>query len=734
MPQKRKKRKNDLGDSVARQYYARLRNNAVAIFCAAFTYLFIVVMVLLETMPATYDFTVGEAAGETVYAIAEVEDTAATHEARLAAREAVADIYVPDKTKTEAELDFFENTVFSGLHTASSYGYSVRLDNEEEGGYIAPYDTVKVRSFADNELSFLKTASNLEISSKVILVLDTNPEDVQKLRDWFMPQLVARLNEGITDVQIISVVEEIAQEIRNTNATADQTIKELLAEVVQTRLAPNSVIDEPATEEARQEAENAVPAVYMAKGEAIVEKDEIVTQNQYDMLKKLGMLKDGGILYSLVIGALGLVLIMFLLVIWYILLFEKKIIGQPKKILLICLLAIVNIVIALVFKSVGWAMMMNTTMFAVLVAIFFEERLAVILNIALSVVTAMLFADGSNLFGIEAVALMVSCVAGGSAAIYVCKLVKTVSRGKLLLPGVVAGVVSMATSLLMLSIAGKSLQASFIASLYSLAGGAVASILSTGSLSIWESMFNLLTQSKLLELTNSSSDLLRKISIEIPGTYQHSIAVAELAENAAKDIGANAMLARAASLYHDIGKMRMPECYTENQTAESVNFHSTLSPYESARMIFAHITEGIEMAKANKLPREIIDVIQQHHGTSAVLYFYNKARESNPDTNINDFRYPGPNPQTKEAGIILLADCVEASVRSLDEKSSDIIWAQIEKMFKARMEDGELDECDLSLRDINTVKHSFATTLAAMYHTRIKYTEQEKKKLESGDH
>ena len=734
MPQKRDRRKDNLGNSVAKQYYMRLRNNALAIFCAAFTYAFIVVMVLLETMPTTYDFTVGEAASETVYAIAEVEDTAATEEARLAARAAVADIYVPDKTKTAEELAFFENTVFSGLYTASFYGYSVRLENENDGGYIAPYDTAKVRAFADNELSFLKTSSNLEISSKVISVLDTNPDDIQKLRNWFMPQLEARLNEGITDVQIMTEVEEFTEEIRNTSATADQTIKDLLAEIVQTRLAPNSVIDEQATEKARQEAENAVSVIYMAKGEAIVEKDEIVTQNQYDMLKKLGMLKDGGILYSLVIGALGLVMVMLLLVVWYIVLFEKKIVRKPKNILLICLLVIVNIVIALVFKSVGWSMMMNTTMCAVLLVIFFEERLAIVLNTTLSVVMSMLFSQGSDLFGIESVALMVSCVSGGSVAIYVCKLVKTVSRGKLLLPGVVAGVVSMVTSLLMLSIAGKSLEASFIASLYSLAGGAVASILSTGSLSIWESMFNLLTQSKLLELTNSSSDLLRKISIEIPGTYQHSVAVAELAENAAKDIGANAMLARAASLYHDIGKMRMPECYTENQTAESQSFHSTLSPYESARMIFAHITEGVQMAKANKLPREIIDVIQQHHGTSAVLYFYNKAREIDPDTDINDFRYPGPNPQTKEAGIILLADCVEASVRSLDEKSSEVIWAQIEKMFKARMEDGELDECDLSLRDINTIKHSFAATLAAMYHTRIKYAEQEKKRLESGDY
>ena len=140
-------------------------------------------------------------------------------------------------------------------------------------------------------------------------------------------------------------------------------------------------------------------------------------------------------------------------------------------------------------------------------------------------------------------------------------------------------------------------------------------------------------------------------------------------------------------------------------------------------MIFSHITEGVQIAKANKLPREIIDIIKEHHGTSAVMYFYNKAREIDPETKISDFRYPGPNPQTKVAGIIMLADCIEASVRSMDEKTHDSIKAQIERMFKARMDDGELDDCELTLRDINVLKHSFLNTLTAVYHTRIKYQE-----------
>ena len=282
----------------------------------------------------------------------------------------------------------------------------------------------------------------------------------------------------------------------------------------------------------------------------------------------------------------------------------------------------------------------------------------------------------------------------------------------------------MVSMFLVLVIAGKNIENAAISSMYSLAGGVIAALLSTGSVSIWENTFKILTPAKLFELSNAS--LVRQISAEIPGTYQHSLIVSEMAEAAATKIGANAALARTASLYHDIGKLRTPECFTENQTEESKNFHNTITPLESTQMIFSHLSDGVQIAKANKLPKEIIDVIVQHHGTSLVAYFYNKAREADPSIDSERFRYPGPKPQTKEAGIILLADCIEASVRSLDNKEPDAIRAQIEKMVSARLADGELDECDLSMKDIKNIKESFLVTLSATHHERIKYQGQEK--------
>ncbi len=722
MPNKNEKRNKTLGFDANKIYREKVRNTVISLVYAVLTAAIITVLVLLEVMPTTYDVTVGKASPDVIYAIAEIEDTQKTEEAKREARESVLDIYAPDPTATSEIEDYFENTVFGGLETVAQYGENIRNQNGDEDGYQVAYDTVKVKAFGQNELSFLKNGQETQVpESKIKAVLDSSTEDVAKIKAWFVPVLESILSDGITPANIETVKDSFAKKITETDAIENLALKKTVAEVIQDKLKANHYVDANATELARIAVENAVKPVYIEKGSIVCEKDEIVTQSQYDALKKMGMLTEGGISYRLAICTSALIVIIIGLVCWYLSVFERKVALQPKKMLLLSLLCIMNIVVSLVFKSVGWEFVMNTAMCVVLVSIFFNERLAVVINAGLSVILAMIVSKENDLFGIDAVALMISACAGGLSAIFVCKNITVASRLKLLMPGAISGVVSAFTGFVACMLAGKSFQASGIVAASCLLGGFVASLLSVGSISIWEAAFNLLTQSKLLELSNSSSELLRKISIEIPGTYQHSTIVAELAENAAKDIGANQMLARAASLYHDIGKMRIPECYTENQTAESKNFHNTLTPRESAEMIFSHITEGVQMAKDNKLPAEIIDVIQQHHGTSAVMFFYNKEKLQNPAAKIDEFRYPGPNPQTKEAGIILLADCIEASVRCLDEKNNETIRAQIEKMCKARMEDGELDDCDLSLKDINIIKNSFATTLSAIYHGRIKY-------------
>ncbi|MBR2861080.1 MAG: HDIG domain-containing protein [Clostridia bacterium] len=721
-------RKKGLGHSVNKQYRTNKRKQFISLIYLVIAYIIVAGIIVFEIMPKTYSITVGEAAQETIVAIGDVEDTVRTEEARQKARDAVAPVYLEDKDKTDQIRNFFA-TAFANIKEAAQYGYGIRDGKENSGGYIVQYDSVKREELSKNELSFLADSPDMSVegaknkAQKIVAVLDSNPDDVEKLKNWFNQKLEAYLKDGVSENNIGEIKSGFAAEIIGVteDVTVNQSLKNIIAELVQDKLTVNSAFDEAATENAKEQAAKSVEAVFVKKGTAIVTQNEIVTQNQFDMLEKLGMLKEGMPSLPLLIGSAILILVLSLVIAWYTNAFEKKLVVQPKRILLLCLLIVIGILIALVFKSGGWVMMMNSAVSTILIAVLFGEQLALIVNTALSVIIAMLVSNESGLFTTEAIALMISSYIGGTGAIYVSKNVRVASRIKMLLPGVASGIIGMCVTFVVLWIAGTNVPICITSALFSLAGGIVAALFSAGSISIWESMFNLSTQSKLLELCNSSSELLRKMSIEIPGTYQHCSAVAEMAENGAKDIGANAMLARAASLYHDIGKMRNPECYTENQNSDSFGYHSTLTPEESTQDILSHITEGVRIAKANKLPNEIIDVIVQHHGTSAVMYFYNKAKANNPDVNIDDFRYAGPNPQTKEAGIIMLADCIEASVRSMDEKNTETISAQIEKMFKLRMDDGELDECELTLKDINTLKQSFLQTLLAMYHTRIKY-------------
>ena len=249
-----------------------------------------------------------------------------------------------------------------------------------------------------------------------------------------------------------------------------------------------------------------------------------------------------------------------------------------------------------------------------------------------------------------------------------------------------------------------------------------------GFLPVFERIFNISTNITLIDLSDSNLPLLRDLTLKAPGTDMHSRMVSFLAEKAARAIGGNELLARVGALYHDIGKTLKPEYFIENQ-AGIRNPHDKLSPYMSALIIQSHVREGIELAKKHKIPAEIIEIIQQHHGTDLIKYFYEEAKKlDGEDIDEQKFRYPGPKPQTKEAGIIMLADAVESATRSLQEPTASRIKNMTKKVVKNKFVSGELDESELSMRDLTTIEDSFVPLLTAFYHSRIPYPEKEEKK------
>ncbi len=260
----------------------------------------------------------------------------------------------------------------------------------------------------------------------------------------------------------------------------------------------------------------------------------------------------------------------------------------------------------------------------------------------------------------------------------------------------------------------------------SIANGLIAAFLVMGTLKVFEYLFGVVTNFSLLELSDFNQPLLKRMILEAPGTYHHSLVVSNLSEAAADSIGANALLTRVGAYYHDIGKLSKSEYFTENQMM-GYNKHDDIEPNVSRLVIFNHVKEGMELARKYKLNPAIMDFIPQHHGTSLMHYFYQKAlEEAKEDEKVdeNDFRYPGPKPQSPETAIVLLADSVEGATRALDEPTPPKIEETVKKIVNNKFIDGQLDECHLTLKEINKVSLTFIRILGAMYHARVKYPEK----------
>ncbi len=252
--------------------------------------------------------------------------------------------------------------------------------------------------------------------------------------------------------------------------------------------------------------------------------------------------------------------------------------------------------------------------------------------------------------------------------------------------------------------------------------GGLATLFVQPLIYVYEKIFGMVSDMSLLELSDTNSKLLKELAEKAPGTFHHSLNVANLAEAAANEINANAMLARVGALYHDIGKMQNPTYFTENQTT-SVNSHDELSPRESAQIIIEHVINGIEIAKKNNLPDRVIDFIRTHHGTSTVYYFYMKEKEANENTSSEDFRYPGPIPFSKETAILMMCDSVEAASKSLKEPTSVLIDNFVEKIINKQMEEGQFLNSNITFKEIQMVKKILKRKLKNIYHLRIEYPE-----------
>lgn len=417
------------------------------------------------------------------------------------------------------------------------------------------------------------------------------------------------------------------------------------------------------------------------------------------------------------IGSNGLLVLMIGALIIYILRFHHNFVVENNKVVLyITIFMLITIPIAfLTHTIVPWIFPVSIA--SMIISLMIDEGLGVITNI---VITCLLALVGQ--FQLEFVLFFV--ISGTYSCLFIGRAKE---RKKIFYVSVAIVTLNMLLFVLISMISSvDALKIDLEGLLLVTLNGVLSVIITVGSLPLLETLFHVTTNDQLLELTASNQKLLQRLMLEAPGTFHHSQMVAQLSETAATDIGANPLLARTGALYHDVGKLKNPQLFIENQNG--VNPHDELAPDNSATIIISHVSDGIKLANEHKLPKQIIHIIKEHQGNSLVKFFYNKAKEHSDGFAIEqkDFMYLGPKPQTNEAAIVMLADCVEAYVRaeSAHHNSIEEIETMIHFMLHNKLEDGQLDECPLKIKELPIIANAFRKVYNGMYHDRVTYTKE----------
>lgn len=498
-------------------------------------------------------------------------------------------------------------------------------------------------------------------------------------------------------------------------------------------IAPNVSYNATETNIRRGEAAGDVDTVVLQikKGKTIVRGGDEITTTELVQLEALRRVRNRGRMVERMAGTFGLVCF-FLLVLWrFLVYFQTKHRKIHNHFVLIASVLASTLLVFRGFVALGTLVAESLTVeslsqpeiyyyaapFAfgsILVVLLVDTNLAVIFGVILASLAGLFVRD----YGVMVYALL-----GNFTAIFALNHYK--ERAAIVKCGLLLGFVNILSVLaLNLLRAPFVWDAVLVQSLCGLLGGILAAMLASLLLPLLEHVFEITTDIRLLELSNLNSPILRRLAVEAPGTYHHSIIVGTLAEAAAEAIGANPLLARVGAYYHDIGKIKRAEYYVENQSF-APNKHDRLTPAMSSLIIASHVRDGLEIAEQLKLPQKIKDLIPQHHGTKVMTYFYQKAKDAaegkNQVIDENKFRYPGPKPKSREAAILMLADSVEAISRTLTDPSPSQIIAMVKHIAYQNFSDGQFDECDITMRDLDLIAHAFMRILMGMQHRRIDY-------------
>lgn len=556
----------------------------------------------------------------------------------------------------------------------------------------------------------------------------------QHQRGITVRRLSSKEESLVNDLQKFYSLDEAKIALANTGRTLlkdfSYSVRNVMIDLAQRLIQPNLTLNRGETEERRNQAVNDVKAVLtqIKKGEMLVREGEKVSPLHMAKLRALESEMKSKPLFTISMGFM--LLIISFLVISFTTNFrtDASVTLRNKDIVFLCVMLVILFVLSEVSvylvqgiaRNIPYSTETTSAFYAIPVAsgamtvcLFMGMNVALPFALATAFTTAFLF---SNQFDMFLFFLLSGAV--GAHAVRNCK-----ERGILIKAGLKVSLVNIVVVTAIYLFRGSGLELKLVWDwAFGLLGGVCSGILTTGFAPVAEMAFAYTTDIKLLELANMDRPILRKLMLEAPGTYHHSVIVGSLGEAAAASIGANPLLARVSGYYHDIGKINKPLYFIENQK-DGRNRHNKLAPSMSSLILTSHVRDGVETAKRHKLGNAIADIIQQHHGTSLITFFYEKAKRLKGEgaVNVEHFRYSGPKPQTKEAGLVLLADAVEASSRTLENPTPARLKGLVQRIINSVLLDGQLDECDLTLKDLNKIAESFNMTLNGIYHHRIEY-------------
>lgn len=667
-----------------------------------FTISFVVTYFLLITAvaPTKYELQEGDIAREDIVAQRETVDEQASEEKLKEALSKVDKQYtLKAEVKIAAENNI--NTLFEKLISLSA----TELDEKEKIVELRKIEGITLEESACKFLLSIPKDTLVKLKSEALEIIDS----------VYVKNIEDEDSESLSDARSLA-----SEKVKALNLNSN--ISNVLNNIILEQIKPNFYYDKEKTEEKIKEVQKNTEKVVIKKNQIIVQKGEPVTSRQIEILTELGLIGDSageGVILLYIVLAILLSSVMGIQF-FYIYKNYRSVYLDFKKLVLINLINVFSLILV---RCVSFAspFMIPLALAPLLMTMLINYKISLFVNSMNVIIVAALTGFNSQVIIIA----IVNALVGATI------LRKMQQRNDILYStlyiAVLSGVITFATGVILSS----NLKDIFLNSAFSIIGTVFAGVLATGLLPFLESTFNIVTTLKLLELSNPNSPLLKKLLMEAPGTYHHSMLVANLAELAAEEVKANPVIARIGAYYHDVGKTTRPYFFKENQISKE-NPHDKITANLSTLIIISHVKEGLELAKEYNIPEVIQDIIAQHHGTTLVKYFYYtvKNNSENPDeVREEDFRYPGPIPSTKEAGIIMLADSVEAAVRSINEPTKGKIEEMVNNIIKDKLHSGQLNDCDLTLKDLETIRKCFLKTLNGIYHQRIEYPTEKSKSL-----